>query len=400
MYRLKEEHKKLIPEHNKFWIDNALSNEQTTEESRNLIKKYVKELYEVSGLDAPPEHRIIFVSSPLVARLVGGFASWIWHCRKNNSAPDEEADDATRDATYDATDKATYKATYAATYDATRAATNDAMYEATDAATDKENNKWYYIKGGIKSLNKIASVFGNPKTLLKCAYFSFKMYQGGNFWSGTSSFVTFGRYIAKLDIDYSKWNCYEQLSKLSSYRIMHKKFCIISERPIKMKVDLNNRPHCEDGPYCEWKDGFALYCLNGIRVPKWLVETPAEKIDPILALTEKNVDVQREIIRKVGADRVLKASNAEEIDVYTDGKTNLTYKLMRMKIGDSIDRMYLYFEHASMKGIYYAQPVPPETRKALHGYAYQRKMVTRENLDNIDAVKEAEIIANLPSTVQ
>jgi len=37
MYKLKEKHKKLIPAHNKYWIDNALSTRRIKEEEKRVV---------------------------------------------------------------------------------------------------------------------------------------------------------------------------------------------------------------------------------------------------------------------------------------------------------------------------------------------------------------------------
>ena len=139
--------------------------------------------------------------------------------------------------------------------------------------------------------------------------------------------------------------------------------------------------------------------LNGIRVPKWLAMTPAEKLDPALALKETNADVQREIIRKIGAERMLKHCDAKTLDTWIDPKTGHTYKLMDMTIGQNIRRKYMYFEHASIPGVFFAKPVPPEVSKAVHGYAWQRKLIDRAKLTGISSADEAEMIANLPGKV-
>ena len=161
----------------------------------------------------------------------------------------------------------------------------------------------------------------------------------------------------------------------------------------------NNVLHNESGPAVLYADGLAVYSLNGIRVPQWLVDTPAEKIDPKLALTETNADVQREIIRKIGAEKMLQASNAKILSEEKDPNTGYTYKLYDMSIGNNIRRKYLYFAHASIPGVFYAKPVPPECSKALHARAWILSMVEREELSKIDKGKEAEIIGNLPQMV-
>jgi hypothetical protein len=190
-----------------------------------------------------------------------------------------------------------------------------------------------------------------------------------------------------------------KISKNAGWWLPHEKICWISERHNILKRNKEGRLHCENGLALQYPDEWGIYALNGIRVPEWLVITPAEKIDPALALKETNADVQREIIRKIGAERLLKVCNAKTLDDWNDPKTGYNYKLMDMSIGQNIQRKYLYFQHASIPEIFYAKPVPPEVKKAMHGRAWILSMIERDALKNIDQTTEAEIISNLPLTV-
>ena len=145
---------------------------------------------------------------------------------------------------------------------------------------------------------------GNKKFYLECAIKSNNLYQGGNFWSGWASFLSFFRHIAKLPIDYSKWDDYEKLTELSSYRFMHEKFCIVCDRPKKLMIDDQNRPHCEDGPFCEWRDGSALFAYHGVIVPRWVLNSP-QKITIKNIQSESNMEIQRVMIEKYGVSRYL-----------------------------------------------------------------------------------------------
>lgn len=188
-----------------------------------------------------------------------------------------------------------------------------------------------------------------------------------------------------------------QLCQSASRVYFFEKIIIICDRPeyIGMK---NDRLHNEKGKSVQFRDGWGVYNLNGVRVPKWLVETPAEKIDPQLALKETNADVQREIIRKIGAEKMLKASGAKLIDEADDPNTGLHYQLQEMVVGN-IKRRYLYFEHASMPGVYYAKPVPIESKTALHARAWILSLIERDKLKAITTEEEAELIANFPGVV-
>jgi hypothetical protein len=194
-----------------------------------------------------------------------------------------------------------------------------------------------------------------------------------------------------------KWDCYLKLSNVS-FIYPFEEFVVISEKPTDIKMK-NMVLHNDTGMAVKYADGFGVYALNGVRMPEEIVMTRAENIDPKIALTETNADVQREIIRKIGAERVLKSCGAKELDNWDDPKTGYNYRLMDMTIRNNIRRKYLYFEHASMKGIFYAKPVPPEVNKALHGRAWILSLIERDKLKNISVSDEAELIANLPQYV-
>ena len=369
------------------WIKNAF---QTGEIDKEKLKDAIKGLYRVAKLKEP---RVVIVPSPLIMALSYGLSAGWWEANNNKSSK-KDVDIATRKAIAEATDRATYEATdeatreaaYEASMEVTDEATRDATIAtkyATRAATDraKINKKWLY---------NLALVFsdGDKNTAIRmldlCKKWT-QVYQGGNMWSAYQAYADAMQNVIKLTglKCWENFEPYRQASIYGGFRVMHEKFCIVSEFPEILKVNANNRPHCETGPSHRWKDGFEIYHLNGIRVPKWLVMTDAGKIDPKLALTEKNVDVQREIIRKVGAERILKATNAKCLNIFVDRHKNggNVYKLMKMKLGNSINRKYLYYEHASLPGVWYAQPVPPETKKALHARAWMLRIAELKELE-------------------
>ena len=82
---------------------------------------------------------------------------------------------------------------------------------------------------------------------------------------------------------WDKYQAWEDCAKEGGFRVMHDKFCIVCDFPEKIQTDVNGRPHCTTGSSHRWRDGFELYYLNGIKVPKWLVMTPSDEIDVKLA---------------------------------------------------------------------------------------------------------------------
>ena len=308
-------------------------------EDKSETIKAINGQYAAAGLKAP---RIAFVPSPLVARFACGFASWILYCRNN---PRLNTLDATYDATRDATDAATRAATYDATrdatldatYDATRDATRDATLDATDAATDAATSdatyaatfdatdaatrdatyadskpslaSWFVFAG---SMPKLAKEMGVGLGGLKCAQHAWRQWRGNSQWSGWAACLSFFRHVAKLPIDYSRWDHYEKACIHAGPMAIHEEFCIVSDRPCVLKVDADSRPHCDDGPFCRWSDGFSLYAVHGVRVPAWIVERKDTiTCDSIEA--ESNLEVRRVMIEFYGQARWLLDSGAVEI---------------------------------------------------------------------------------------
>jgi hypothetical protein len=161
---------------------------------------------------------------------------------------------------------------------------------------------------------------------LMCAQNSGRMWQGGNQWSAWDSYLTFFRHVAKLQLDYGKYNSWETLAMHSGPRIVHEKFCMISDRPEMLLVDEQNRPHCDTGPFCKWRDGSALYAVHGTRVPAYVVEQPdlitVEAIDQ-----ESNAEVRRVMMGQFGWPNYLQAKNARLIDSHPDPLIGSLYEL-------------------------------------------------------------------------
>ena len=100
----------------------------------------------------------------------------------------------------------------------------------------------------------------------------------------------------------------------------HKEFCICTERP-KAIHRRDGRLHCDDGMAMEFRDGWGLWCIDGVLLP--------EKLGPIIVrcpdkLTlqciekETNEEVRRVMIERFGWLRYLRESRATVIDRRTN----------------------------------------------------------------------------------
>lgn len=150
-------------------------------------------------------------------------------------------------------------------------------------------------------------------------------------------------------------------------------YCIVSERPTLVKMekwsDSRYRLHCDDGPSLTFSDGWEVYSLHGVRVTEELVMTPTSELNPKVLLQEKNAEVRREIVRKVGIERLCQQLNAETMDTFRipedkwKGQFNTNephYQLLMLQIGED-SRPYLKMFNPST-GTWHIEGVPRDCK--------------------------------------
>ena len=93
--------------------------------------------------------------------------------------------------------------------------------------------------------------------------------------------------------------------------------CIILDRPEQISIK-NGVLHNETGMAIKYRDGWGIYSLNGVTVTKEIVETPADRLDPEIVLREANAEIRREIVRKIGVERLEKKLKPRVLDKWGD----------------------------------------------------------------------------------
>jgi hypothetical protein len=130
---------------------------------------------------------------------------------------------------------------------------------------------------------------------------------------------------------------------------------IYSDKPVKINWKVNVL-HNDNGKAVEFADGWGWYALNGVMMKPEYVLTPAEKISDKTILSEKNVDMRRELIRKVGLERFIK--QGREIDSLGD------YKLLDMQsLFDGIEYApHLLMKNQSLEYAWHLEGVHPDCK--------------------------------------
>ena len=253
-------------------------------------------------------------------------ATW----QATDQATDQATWQATRQATWQATDQATWQATEQATRQAAAEATEQATAEATDQAAAEAT--WQATDQATRQATEQATRQADPLVgfLLKCSSRFWSMRNGGNQWAAWCAYLSFFRNVAKLPLDYSKWEHYEQAALHSGVRYMHPKFVIVCDRPKVIKQDDQHRPHCSTGPWCEWPSGEKWYAIHGVLVPEQVVLAP-ETITTEQLASEANSEVLRVMAQRMGWHLFLERMGTVIIDSWVDPWTNLQYDLLDLK---------------------------------------------------------------------
>ncbi len=150
---------------------------------------------------------------------------------------------------------------------------------------------------------------------------------------------------------------------------------VFQDRPEIIKMDEQNRLHCEDGPAIRFRDGFSIYAWHGTTVPdEWISDKSS--LTPKIALTWENLEQRRCAAEILGWAKVLKELNAVVVD--KDGDPMIG-TLIEVDIPDIGREKFLRVLCGT--GREFALPVPPEMKTALEANAWTYDINPNELLD-------------------
>lgn len=231
----------------------------------------------------------------------------------------------------DETMRAVGAAVKASTRAATFQATEDAVWIALDAVTTDpepdehpalvapagppETARWWTGVDRTELRALASACLPEAPAEWPCQSGFFGAWDGGNQWSGEPAWISFLRDVVQLPAGGVAWRYYETACQLGGPRVAHRQFCLVSERPVRLSVDAQHRPHSADGPFCLWADGTALWAWHGVRVPAWVVQQP-ERITVATIEDAPNAELRRVLLERFGVERFVQDIGA--LPVHTD----------------------------------------------------------------------------------
>jgi hypothetical protein len=136
--------------------------------------------------------------------------------------------------------------------------------------------------------------------------------------------------------------------------------------------DTNGRLHADGRMALEYPDGWGIHALHGVRFndrPEWVI-VPSEKLDAAEAVKITNAEQRREVIRKIGVERLLAHLPHRELNKVGD------YTLLSLNLGDgATDARYLRMLNPSI-GVWHLEGVHPScatVQEAINWRATQDK---------------------------
>lgn len=209
-------------------------------------------------------------------------------------------------------------------------------------------------------------------------------------WGQMEYWASFYLYCKHIGVEYApedreRLDLWAEIAQSCGWWWPYENLAILTDRPVAIRWDTNSvneraTPvlHCDGGPAVEFSDGWGIYALNGVRVPREVAETPANKLDAHWLVRERNAEARREIARKIGMERILADLNAKVVDSKTkytlDGRAH-PYELLMLDLGDGRRRPFLRMLNPS-EGTTHIEGVPPRCRTVDDALEYRNR--TRE----------------------
>jgi hypothetical protein len=155
-----------------------------------------------------------------------------------------------------------------------------------------------------------------------------------------------------------------ELAKYSGWLSMYEDTVVFQDRPMAIRLDDQNRTHCETGPAIEYSDGFGIYVWHGVRIPSVWIENKSS-LTPEMALTWQNIEQRRCACEILGWAKILKGLDAKTIDEDDDPMIGT---LVEVNIPDIGREKFLKVLCGT--GREFAIPVPPDVKTALEANAW------------------------------
>ena len=173
------------------------------------------------------------------------------------------------------------------------------------------------------------------------------------FWVSWFSYYEFMK--SELGVIFPNNTEYEAFKACQGYGMVFPldELCIVCQPPSQIHKNANGL-HNENGSAVSYGGENEIYALNGVIMTKDYVMTSAHEISSETILKESNAEVRRELIRKVGIEKMLTSLPHKLLEKRGN------YELYSLNLSDEVkDARYLKMTNPSI-GVFHLEGVAPE----------------------------------------
>lgn len=254
----------------------------------------------------------------------------------------------------------------------------------------KEPPEFRWYDSPLQCLNAIGEAGGTPGDKSKIRdYLTSAFYgQDENYW------VAYYLFAHEIGVPYNEedlrlLNLWADICTSTGWWWPFEGVCFMSERhdQVHMEPTPNNpainRLHNFNGPALSFRDGYSLYRVHGVEVPRDVVEAP-ETLTATRVINEPNVEVRRVMLEVMGP-RFWEQANAKVIDEDIDGG-NQPRRLLAMDLpGDPDGIMLAVHVKCPSTGHETFLRVPPNTKTCREAVAWGFGMTVEEYQTLVEA---------------
>ena len=233
-----------------------------------------------------------------------------------------------------------------------------AMIQSYELAGLKAPDKFLVADSPMDAIRVVQSI--DPK-MSKQDVFNVSVY--GAHDASWLSFYAFFRDVVGLECC-KKLDGLIELAKHCGWANVFDELVVLQHRPEVIKMDDENRLHCENGPAIRYRDGFSVYAWHGTRIPAEWIENKAS-LTAKIALTWENIEQRRCAAEIIGWIKVLEELDAKVIN--EDGDPEIG-TLLEVDLPDIGKEKFLKVQCGT--GRVFALPVPPEMTTAMEAQAW------------------------------
>ena len=242
----------------------------------------------------------------------------------------------------------------------------DAVKLAIECSNTLPNNerkmptKWHYAKGPREAFEFAKSI--DKKITISD-------FLNNTLWgSNTADWVSFYSFMKEV-VGVKNIDILEGLYQMTlscGWTTILGDHCIIQDRPKSIKLDEQNRAHCENGPAIEYRDGFSVMCWHGTRFPReWILNG----ISASEALKVDNSELRRVACEIVGWQNILEQLNYQVIEKDEDPMIG-TLVEVDLPVSEDESSLEKFLMVQCGTGRNFALPVPPDMKTALQANAW------------------------------